>query len=311
MAEEETAVASEVDDQSEFEAAFNEIADAVAPDPVEIEEEIEEEDAVPALAAEVDDDPYAGMTDEVKAKFEALETDRDSLKHTLDSDAGRVRAYQQQVTGLTDEITKIRAGATSGPTMSQISEAMVGGDDDWTAFSTSYPDVASAIDKRMEKLGKATETAVEQTLAPVKEQTARDNATAAKNANAERVAQVAVDFPTWTDAVKTTEFEGWLTGQPMGVAQLADSDDPRDASTLIGLYDSHLVANGKPTLKADPPTGVDEVPLTPLEKKRAQQLEDGAAPPSKKSGVNTDGPETTEFEAAFEVFARKQEQKRA
>ena len=38
MANEEEVVVSEVDDQSEFEAAFNEIADAVEPDPVEIEE---------------------------------------------------------------------------------------------------------------------------------------------------------------------------------------------------------------------------------------------------------------------------------
>jgi hypothetical protein len=171
----------------------------------------------------------------------------------------------------------------------------------------------------MNKLGKATESAVEQTLAPVKEQAERDKATLQQTENEKRVAAVSAEFPTWTEAVKTPDFSDWLTGQPLGVANLAESDDPRDASTLISLYDSHLIANKKPSLRADPATGVNEEgkehgeerQLTQLERKRQQQLADGASVASKKSGVNTDGPATSEFEAAFEVFAKKKERQRA
>ena len=332
MPEDEEVEVSTVDDESEFDAAFNEIAEARDSDPVEeideevdVDQEIEAaasvEEAAENIAAAVteDEDPYAGMTDEVKAKFVALEGDRDSLQHTIDSDAGRVRAFQRKADDLDKEIQSIRSGATSGPSMTQISDAMKGTDEEWDKFGESYPDVAGAIDRRMAALGAATESAVEETLKPVKEKAVRDAETEAADANKTRVAEVEELFPTWTDAVKTQDFKDWMADQSQGVAALAESDDSRDASTLIGLYDTHLVANGKPTLKADPPTGVneDEVDsaaepqLSELEKKRAKQLEDGAAPTSRKAGVNTDGPETTEFDAAFAVFAKRKEQKRA
>jgi hypothetical protein len=310
MADEEVVV-SEVDDESEFDTAFNEIAEERDSDPVEEEvvDEVPEETPEPEPVVEVD--PYEGMTEEVKAKFLALEGSKDSLQHTIDSDAGRVRAFQLKVNDLETEIKTIRTGATAGPSMSQISDAMKGTDEEWDKFGESYPDVAGAIDRRLEKVGVATETAIAETLKPINEKANVDAHNQRATENKTRVAEVAETFPTWTEAVKTTEFESWLAGQPHGVAQLAESDDTRDASTLIGLYDTHLVADGKPTLRVDPPTGVNEVQLTELEKKRAKQLEDGASPASKKAGINTDGPDTTEFENAFAVFAKKKERQRA
>ena len=313
MADEEVEV-SEVDDESEFDAAFNEIAEERDSDPVEEEivDEVPEETPEPEpVAVEEEVDPYEGMTDEVKEKFIALEGTKDSLQHTIDSDAGRVRAYQLKVNDLETEIQTIRQGATTGPSMSQISEAMKGTDEEWDKFGESYPDVAGAIDRRLERVGTATETAIAETLKPINDKANIDAYNQRATANKTRVAEVAETFPTWTEAVKTPDFEGWLASQPHGVAQLAESDDTRDASTLIGLYDTHLVANGKPSLRVDPPTGVNEVQPTELEKKRAKQLEDGAAPASKKAGINTDGPETTEFDAAFAVFAAKKERQRA
>jgi hypothetical protein len=326
MAQEEV-VESEVNDESEFDAAFNEIAEAREIVPDDDGDEVDEADDADeaddtgeaAELIEEAEDPYAGMTEEVKAKFIALEEAKNTLQHKIDSDDGRVRAYQQKVDNLSKEINAIRSGATSGPTMSQISQAMIGGDDDWAAFSQSYPDVAAAIDRRLEKAGKATETAVEETLKPVKEKAEKDLEAERQTENQRRVAAVAAEFPTWTEAVKTPDFRDWLDSQPLGVANLADSDDPRDASTLIGLYDSHLVANKKPSLRADPATGVEEdevesvvePQLTELERKRRKQLEDGATVASRKTSVNADGPATSEFEAAFEVFARKKERQRA
>jgi len=320
MAKEE--IVSEVNDESEFDTAFNEIAESrLVDDPAEEEDDDEAEitaESDPDTEETEEADPYEGMTEAVKAKFIALEESKNALQHRMDSDDGRVRAYQMKVNGLQNEINKIRAGAPAGPTMSQISSAMVGSDEDWDNFGKSYPDVAAAIDRRLDKLGKATESAVEETLKPVKEKAQQDELKKQQTDNEARVAAVAEVYPTWTEAVKTPDFEAWLADQPLGVYHLAESDDPRDASTLIGLYDSHLVTSGKPTLKADPPTGVNKVEktvedrqLTELERKRRKQLEDGASVASRKAGVNTDGPATSEFEAAFEVFARKKERQRA
>ena len=328
MAEEaETEVVDE--EESEFETAFAEIAAERDADPVDDEEEEAAEeppaDEVTPAAASTEEaaepepeapDPYEGMTPEVKEKFLALETDRDSLRHTIDSDNGRVRAFQLKVNGLEEQIQEIRQGDPAGPSQSQIANAMKGDDEDWGAFSESYPDVAKAIDKRMEAMGTKVDEAVEATLAPVKQESENLKAEQAKTANEAKVDAVKELYPTWTDAVKTERFSTWLTSQPQGVSSLSESDDARDASTLIGLYDAYLVAEGQPSIKADPiESGVTEVPgktgATDLAARRAQQLSDGESVPSKKAGVQTDGPELDEFEAAFNVFAKRKAQKRA
>jgi hypothetical protein len=325
MSEEASVV---IDEESEFETAFAEIAaerDNNSDPDTEEEEELNDEELTAAAsteeAAEIvveedEPDPYEGMTDEVKAKFQALEGDRDGLQHSIDSDAGRVSAFQKKVDALQGEITTIRAGATAGPSQTQIADAMKGSDDEWDAFSQQYPDIASVMDKRLGAMGEKMDEAVAATLAPVNEATAKTAAEKATTANEERVDEVKVDFPTWTDEVKKPEFSTWMNEQSKGVADLGESDDARDASTLLGLYDAHLVANGHPSIKADPTeSGVNEdtgkpVP-TELETRRAKQLEDGASVASKKAGVNTDGPETSEFEAAFDVFAKRKDKQRA
>ena len=317
MAEEASAV---VDEESEFETAFAEIAaerDLADPDEDEVEEIAAEViEPAPEVVEEVEADPYAGMTDEVRAKFVALEGDRDSLKHTIDSDAGRVRAFQLKVNGLENQIQTIRQGTTSGPSQTQIADAMKGDDEDWDGFEQAYPDVAKAIDKRMADMGTKIDEAVESTLAPVKEASAKTAADEEKTANEVRVGEVAKAFPTWTDEVKKPEFSTWLDEQPQGVSNLSLSDDTRDASTLMSLYDSHLVAAGQPSIKADPTESGVTVPAasaapTQLAARRAQQLKDGESVVSKKAGVNTDGPELDEFEAAFAVFAKRKEKQRA
>jgi hypothetical protein len=221
-----------------------------------------------------------------------------------------------KVNGLEDEIQIIRKGDTSGPSQSQIADAMKGTDDDWGTFIEAYPDVAKAIDKRMEAMGTKVDEALDATLAPVKEATAEAAVAAAKTANTEKVDAVSELYPTWTEAVKTERFETWKASQPQGVSSLSESDDVRDASTLIGLYDAHLVAEGLPSIKADPTESGVETPgnkpkPTDLAARRAQQLKDGESVASKKAGVQTDGPEVDEFEAAFNVFAKRKAQNRA
>ena len=100
---------------------------------------------------------------------------------------------------------------------------------------------------------------------------------------------------------------------------LTDSDDPQDASALIGLYDSHLVASGLPTLKADPvDNGVDtkdkltqkEIEANSIAARRKQQLEDGTTIPSKKSRIDPSSEPTDDFEAAFNYHAKRRENQR-
>jgi len=331
----EEGAATEEDD---FEAAFNEHAEAKEPvigseqlddDKAKDDEAAKLEDEAKIKAEEADaekaaleatekakEDPYAGMSDEVKARVVGLEDEKKALEHKLSSDSGRVSAFQRRVTQLEGEVKEAKAGsAEEQPSNEQIASAMRGTDDDWDTFKEDYPAVANAIDRRLDLAGKATQESVDQTLAPVKERAARDEVNEAQAAEEAAVIAVADVYPTWTDEVKKPEFSEWLTTQPPGISSLANSDDPADAGALIGLYDGHLVANGKDSMKkADPGPGVSEEesgkPTDAVAARRARQLADGATVESKSARINPGDESGSEFEAAFEVFANRKEARR-
>jgi len=328
-----------LEEETEFEASFNEHAAKKEPvieeepDP-EDEEEVEVEvEALPsndgkseeelaaeaeAKAAEEKEDPYAGLSPEAKARVIALEEQNKELTHRINSDAGRVSAFQRKVNDLEGEIQSIRTGSTSGndqPSNAQIADAMKGSDEQWEQFRQDYPEVAGAIDSRLEKAGKATQETIESTLAPVKERQARDQQSEVEAAAKAAVDAVAEVYPTWTEAVQTEDFKTWLDKQPPGVVALSFSDEPADASALIGLYDGHLVAEGQPSLKAsDPGPGVEKTEkqkeAEKLAAKRAQQLADGTTVKSKPSQIGPGDGESDEFETAFAAFAKRKEAKR-
>lgn len=309
------------DDEEAAEAADEIVAEGAGDDKDKVETSQEEEET-----AEID--PYEGMSPAVKAHWEAVAEANAKLNHQISSDAGRVRAFQLKVDGLETQIQQIREGATTGeqPSDTQISDAMKGTDDEWAQFSEDYPEVARAIDNRVAAIGEAADKTVNEALAPVKANQEKAQATEAAQAAEARIAAVAEVFPTWTTAVQTPEFKTWLSSQPPGIQALGASDDTDDASSLIGMYDNHLVAAGQPSLKApeqgektdptEPGVNEDEQQSgdepTSLASRRAQQLEDGTSIPSKSAGVNTDGESgDDEFERAFEHHAKKKDRQRA
>ena len=102
-----------------------------------------------------------------------------------------------------------------------------------------------------------------------------------------------------------------MANQSPGIRALADSDDTRDASLLIGKYDDYRVENGHTTLKSDPGpdngSSVDEAAEDEVAKRRKQQLEDGVTLPSKSARIDTDAETGSEFENAFNAFAKRKE----
>ena len=326
---------SQVSEETEFETAFAEFAEKDQPEESELEEQPQDkksdaEESEEETKAEGEEkpaaeevDPYAGMSDEVKEQFITLEKDKEDLQHRLKSDAGRVSAFQRQINILTDTVDNLRADSKpeDRPSDKQIADAMKGTDDDWDEFKQDYPTVAEAIDRRFEKFGESAQEAIDNTLKPVTsrldEVVESNQAEAADN----KAAEVAEVYPTWQEAVAKPEFTEWLNDQSPGVTALAGSDDTKDATTLLRLYDEHLVSGGKDSLKAPDPTepGVKDkeeeaqggAEPTELQKRRAQQLEDGTAIPSKGAGIDPDGGQSgTEFEQAFEFFAKKKQAQR-
>lgn len=259
-------------------------------------------------------DPYAGMDEATKERFVAMEESNKSLLHYKESNDGRVGALQRKINGLEGDIKVIHNTSTKEqPTKSEITEAMAGSNEKWDKFKDDYPEVATAIEGKFDqqnteidiKLGKQTNE-IKTTLAPVVKKQEDDDMQHAYDA-------VAEEFPTWQNATATQEFNDWLATQSPGIQDLAESDDVQDASSLIGLYDSHLVANDKPSLRKTDHVETDTVvedKATSLEQKRAQQLEDGATIPSKSAGISPDSESEGEFVDAFAVFAKRQDAKR-
>jgi len=326
------------EDETDFEAAFNEHAEAkeiVEDDPTDIIEKEDDkfdeknQDGEPgdedldkvAKKDDEEEDPYAGMSEATKTRVQAIEEENKNLNHRLNSDAGRVSAFQRKINGMEKEIQSIRSGGTAGeqPDKAQIAEAMGGTDEEWESFKDDYPEVAKAIDSRLDKAGKATQETLDSTLAPVKARQEHDAQKAVEDATQAATDIVSDTYPSWTEAVQKPEFALWLDTQPPGVQSLSDSDDPQDASALIGLYDGHLVANGQPTLKADPKDndGVDTEETTAQEEetnsvaaRRKQQLEDGTTIPSRNSRVDPSKEPVDDFEAAFAYHAKRKDRQR-
>lgn len=321
---EEVIEKTEEQEADDFEAAFNEEAekregDAPAdvlddePEPAPAEEpapgdtpEVVAEGDAPAADAVPEEDPFEGWPQAAIDKYKEQVTHNEGLQHRIDSDTGRVGAFQRKINGLEATIAEIQKGPGEQPTNEQITAAM-GTDEGWDQFKEDYPEVAEAIDARLDnKLGE-----VNTKIAPVVQKAEQDAATEAEAAQNEAYGEVAKTYPSWQTAVQEDNFQNWMATQPPGTQALAASDDPRDASLLIGQYDEHRVATGLPTLKADhvPDDTVVDDKSDEVAKRRAQQLEDGVTIESKKARIDPSAESGGEFEQAFDVFAKRQADK--
>lgn len=268
-----------------------------------------------------DADPYAELDPAVAVRLRALEDQNKQLEHRLRSDAGRVAAYQRQVTELQAAINAgqqaaERAGSDADkPSMQQVSDAMQD-EDAWVTFSEEYPEIAAAIEKRLEKaLG-----TVEQRIAPVVQ-------IAADAEISKGYEYLDTTYKGWRSRVgildengeslgPTPEFEEWINRQRPEVRAWADSDSVEDAESLIQLYDAHLTATGKMSKFAqqageNPPSGKGNGTQTALSRRRQQQLEDGDSIDSRGAGVGvSDDSPAGEFDSFFTAFAKRKERER-
>lgn len=303
MPDEQVTEPTEEENQDEFEAAFNEHASTREEDPVEedIKAELEEDPAEEA-AVEAEEDPYKGWPPEAVETIKAEQEARKQLEHRAQSDSGRIGALQRKLNSVTSEIETIRnSSAKAQPSDQQVAEAMAGSDKDWDEFASDYPEIAGAIDRRFENERQQTT----KTITPIVEKMQHEAEVEAQTDLESRYEAVSQTFPTWQNAVKESTFNEFMADQPPGIQALANSDDPRDASELIGKYDAYRVANGMETLKAVPDKSGDTEKANQLAQRRAQQLEDGATIPSRSARVDPSAESGDDFEAAFNAYAAR------
>jgi hypothetical protein len=253
------------------------------------------------------EDPYAGLTEAAKARLIALEETNKSLQHRVSSDAGRVSAFQRKINELTTQIDAI--GKKSGgeqPTKKEVVDAMADGSK-WEAFKQEYPEVADAMDSRFSEISSKQNKQIETVLAPVIVERQQKDAEKAYGA-------VADVFPTWQNAVKEQPFQDWLASQPAAVQTLAESLEVADATSLIGLYDNHRIVTGLPSLKKSDPVsgkeGVDTSGKDSVAERRERQKQAGVTVQSKSARVDPNADSESDFDAAFNAYAKRRESQR-
>jgi len=259
------------------------------------------------------EDPYVGMSESQKEKFIALEESNTSLQHRIDSDNGRVGAFQRKVNSLEEEIQSIKlVSEKPQPTSDDIKDAMAT-DEGWEKFSEDYPEVATAIDGRLsthrqeidKSMGEQADE-INSTLAPVVEKQEQEDLSDAYS-------EVAEQFPEWQNTVNDGKWHEWLSTQPAAVQSITSTGTVEETISLFGLYDNFRVASGMEPLRntdhSESESVVDNA-ASDLERKREQQLEDGATISSRSARIDPNAESGSEFEEAFNVFAKRQDAKR-
>ena len=177
----------------------------------------------------------------------------------------------------------------------------------WEKFKEEYPEVAEALDSRFNEISSKQNKQIETALAPVIVERQQKDAEKAYGA-------VADVFPSWQNAVKEQPFQDWLASQPAAVQTLAGSSEVADATSLIGLYDNHRIVHGMPSLKKSDPVsskeGVDTSSKDSVAERRERQKQAGVTVPSKSARVDPNADGGSDFEAAFNAYAKRRESQR-
>lgn len=224
-----------------------------------------------------------------KAALEAAQAELAKLKHRVQSDSGRIAAYQRENADL-----KKQAPAKAG-----AAEKVEDGDDpDLKHFKEEYPEIAGPVAKMLSAKDKKIET-LETTLAAY---------TADKQVeHAEKEESVLTSLHSdWKDITKSPQFLEWIGSQQRFVQEAAERNGQKitnghEAAEIIGFY--KLSAGIKPAPAQDAAGQADAGKSKSISGKRAKQLESAAAVQSKGPGVASGPPD--DFDGAFAHFAAK------
>lgn len=246
------------------------------------------------------EDPYAGLPEDVVARLKKVEEERDQLQHRIKSDEGRVRAFQQQAAEAQRKLEEAMSGG-GAPSDRQIHDAMQT-PESWGKFKEEFPEVSVAIEGYWDAREAKLRGDMEARLKPFEDARVEE-------ATVKSETELAAAYPNWQDIVATDEFAQWLADQPTATQGLADSDAAKDAASLLGYYDNHLVASGKTSIRsADGKTPVasgGSSEADQLAARRRQQLEDGDTLRGRRAGIQPGDAEGDGFESDFAFFANR------
>lgn len=247
-----------------------------------------------------------GMTPRERELHEQLER----LRHSEASQRGRLGAYQRQINELQRQMQERQGGGQQSTASAQPSQQPSHGGQDaasddqqrqdmaesmglesWEEFKADFPDMARAVDARLEQ-DRQKSAQLERELAelrstvqPIQQQAQEQHRMAQEDALAAR-------HPDWQKVVAAPEFAEWLNQQPDSLQRLTDSEDAAEAAALLDMYRAQT-GNAGP---ADSHNGTPD--------KRQQRLAAAQAPQRRGRARPSQAPD--DFDAAFDYYASKQ-----
>lgn len=248
--EKEQEEAKEVTFDEAFDEEFNET-------PVEVPEEEQEE-----LAAEAADEPS------LEEQLLSIQKERDDWRHKFESNQGRVAAMQRE-----------RAAQEKAPIKEEVAEE---DDEAWAELVDDFPELATALNKRLEGITEKFERTMGEKLGPITERLEKG---AQEEASAKFNSVVGESYENWEEIINTDGFRNFLSELPESIQQLYYSDNPADAIYLLDQYQG----------------GVQREQPHDAKRKKQDRLQRSVAAPRTGSGGRTGVPD--DFDSAFDYYA--------
>lgn len=241
------------------------------------------------------DDPFADLPQDVRDKIAAIEKERDEARHKAQSDANRVSALSRKLQQLTAQ-----PPASAPAPAEDKTEAQKALDDKIEQLRKDYGDIADPLIELIEQQSKEL-SSVRTVLTGLSEERQAQVIEAETQALEAR-------HPDWRDIAQSQDFAAWLQVQPPNIQGLAQSWDARETSVVLTLFKAEKVeATGQGDQK--PPVAKETKPDAATGERRSQQLDGGRDVRSRPAPAASEPPE--DFEAAFEFYRQKREQKMA
>jgi len=280
-------------DEDDFEAAFAEYAKGEESEnplaPQSDEPEADEADGEAPAPAPGDED--------LSAKLAALEAENQKLKHSEASQRGRLGAYQRQINELQSKLQPPQntPGKPSSEEQTRQDAADAAGVKDWEALKSDFPEVANALDARLEsekrqiEADRQRQAQLERRIEELSTAVQPIQQQAQENYLRTQVDALSARHPDWQEVVAAPAFAEWLNQQPESLRSLTESNDAAEAAALMDLYKSQTGG------------ALDSREGTP--DKRQERL--AAAQTVSRRGAAPKGGVPDEFEAAFDHYASK------
>lgn len=290
----------DTDTDTDFDAAFSEAADESDDGDQANGPEVDQDDSVSTAgdASETDDeyvktddtdqdkgdsDIWADAPEPLRAAFEAAKSDLERERQSARSNAGRVSAYQRQITDLR---TRLAAFEAAG----QAPQGAAEEDDEWNQAREDFPEIAGPLERKLQQiqLNQQRLNAELGQWSAVQEQAYR-----------EQQAEILTEqHPDWVNVVSSQDFHQWMDAQPDPVRETLNDiyEHAQDASStawMIGLF----------KLQTQGAAATAPFPNPAAKQKRQRQLQDGQSAAGRGPGRRSGPP--NDFDAAFQYFAEK------